>query len=213
MNFEQALPITGIVRIDLVDAEERVDLRALLEVQAIPVDDRASAQQEAHGVEVVEVETSERNDVHRRMDRRNRAGHFPPTRTGKSTGIGRPENFGNDQVFTASITHLPTGVLVSCQDEKSQIKNRAKAERVLRSRLYELELEKRRADTAELEAGKMDISFGSQIRNYVLHPYRLVKDTRTKFEVTDVDAVLDGAIDDFIKEFLLFKKSGGPAAS
>ena len=74
--------------------------------------------------------------------------------------------------------------------------------------LYELELEKRRAETADLEANKMDISFGSQIRNYVLHPYRLVKDTRTKFELTDVDAVLDGEIDEFIKEFLLFKKTG-----
>lgn len=79
---------------------------------------------------------------------------------------------------------------------------------VLRSKLYELELEKRRQETAELEANKQDISFGSQIRNYVLHPYRLVKDTRTKFEVTDVDAVLGGEIDDFIKEFLLYKKGG-----
>jgi len=79
---------------------------------------------------------------------------------------------------------------------------------VLRSKLYELELEKRRAGAAELEASKQDISFGSQIRNYVLHPYRLVKDTRTKYEVSDVDAVLDGAIDDFIKEFLIFKKGG-----
>lgn len=79
---------------------------------------------------------------------------------------------------------------------------------VLRSKLYELELEKRRADSADLEATKQDISFGSQIRNYVLHPYRLVKDTRTKYEESDVDAVLDGNIDNFIKEFLLFKKSG-----
>ena len=79
---------------------------------------------------------------------------------------------------------------------------------VLRSKLYELELEKRREDSAELEATKQDISFGSQIRNYVLHPYRLVKDTRTKFEQTDVEAVLDGEIDEFIKEFLLWKKSG-----
>jgi peptide chain release factor 2 len=107
------------------------------------------------------------------------------------------------------ITHMPTGIVVTCQNQRSQIQNRAVAMQVLRSKLYELELEKRRADTAELEANKMDISFGSQIRNYVLHPYRLVKDTRTKFEVSDVDAVLDGEIDDFIKEFLLFKKSGG----
>ena len=106
------------------------------------------------------------------------------------------------------ITHIPTNIVVTCQNQRSQIQNRAVAMQVLRSKLYELELEKRRADTAELEAGKMDISFGSQIRNYVLHPYRLVKDTRTKFEVTDVDAVLDGDIDDFIKEFLLYKKRG-----
>jgi peptide chain release factor 2 len=105
------------------------------------------------------------------------------------------------------ITHLPTNIVVTCQNQRSQIQNRAVAMQVLRSKLYELELEKRRSDTADLEASKMDISFGSQIRNYVLHPYRLVKDTRTKFEVTDVDAVLDGDIDDFIKEFLLYKKS------
>jgi peptide chain release factor 2 len=104
------------------------------------------------------------------------------------------------------ITHLPTNIVVTCQNQRSQIQNRAVAMQVLRSKLYELELEKRRADTADLEASKMDISFGSQIRNYVLHPYRLVKDTRTKLEASDVDAVLDGEIDDFIKEFLLYKK-------
>jgi len=104
------------------------------------------------------------------------------------------------------ITHLPTGIVVTCQNQRSQIQNRAVAMQVLRSKLYELELEKRRQGAAELEATKQDISFGSQIRNYVLHPYRLVKDTRTKYEVSDVDAVLDGNIDDFIKEFLLYKK-------
>jgi peptide chain release factor 2 len=104
------------------------------------------------------------------------------------------------------ITHLPSGIVVTCQNQRSQIQNRAVAMQVLRSKLYELELEKRRSETADLEASKMDISFGSQIRNYVLHPYRLVKDTRTKFELTDVDAVLDGDIDEFIKEFLLYKK-------
>ena len=106
------------------------------------------------------------------------------------------------------ITHLPTNIVVTCQNQRSQIQNRAVAMQVLRSKLYELELEKRQADSAELEATKQDISFGSQIRNYVLHPYQLVKDTRTKFEQSDVEAVLDGDIDEFIKEFLLFKKGG-----
>lgn len=110
------------------------------------------------------------------------------------------------------ITHLPTNIVVTCQNQRSQLQNRAVAMQVLRSKLYELELEKRRADTADLEATKMDISFGSQIRNYVLHPYRLVKDTRTKFELTDVDAVLDGQIDEFIKEYLLFKKGANAEA-
>ncbi len=106
------------------------------------------------------------------------------------------------------ITHLPTNIVVTCQNQRSQIQNRAVAMQVLRSKLYELEIEKRKAGTAELEATKQDISFGSQIRNYVLHPYRLVKDTRTKFEQTDVETVLDGDINDFIKEFLLLKKMG-----
>lgn len=105
------------------------------------------------------------------------------------------------------ITHLPTGIVVTCQNQRSQLQNRQVAMQVLRSRLYELEMEKRRAEAAELEDNKQDISFGSQIRNYTLQPYRLVKDTRTKFEKTDVENVLDGAIDEFIKEFLLYKKS------
>ena len=109
------------------------------------------------------------------------------------------------------ITHLPTNTVVTCQNQRSQLQNRAVAMTVLRSKLYELELEKRRGDAAVLEATKQDISFGSQIRNYVLHPYRLVKDTRTKFERTDVDAVLDGEIDEFIKEFLLYKKGAAAA--
>ncbi|MBK9154062.1 MAG: peptide chain release factor 2 [Chloracidobacterium sp.] len=109
------------------------------------------------------------------------------------------------------ITHIPTNIVVTCQNQRSQIQNRAVAMQVLRSKLYELELEKRRAETADLEANKMDISFGSQIRNYVLHPYKLVKDTRTKYEQSNVDAVLDGEIDEFIKEFLLFKKGAAVA--
>lgn len=104
------------------------------------------------------------------------------------------------------ITHLPTNIVVTCQNQRSQLQNKTVAMNVLRSKLYELELEKRKSDSAELEANKQDISFGSQIRNYVLHPYRLVKDTRTKFERSDVDVVLDGDIDEFIKEFLLAKK-------
>jgi peptide chain release factor 2 len=124
--------------------------------------------------------------------------------TYRSTGAGGQHVNTTDSAVR--ITHLPTGIVVTCQNQRSQIQNRAVAMQVLRSKLYELELEKRREGAAELEASKQDISFGSQIRNYVLHPYRLVKDTRTKYEVSDVEAVLDGDIDDFIKEFLLFKK-------
>lgn len=125
--------------------------------------------------------------------------------TYRSTGAGGQHVNTTDSAVR--ITHLPTGLVVTCQNQRSQIQNRQVAMKVLRSKLYELELEKRQAETAELEANKQDISFGSQIRNYVLHPYRLVKDTRTKYERSDVEAVLDGDIDDFIKEFLLLKKS------
>ena len=103
------------------------------------------------------------------------------------------------------ITHLPTGIVVTCQNQRSQHQNREVAMRILRSRLYELEMEKRRAETAQLEETKRDISFGSQIRNYVLHPYRLAKDVRTKYETSDVDGVLDGDLDEFIKQYLVLK--------
>ena len=126
--------------------------------------------------------------------------------TYRSTGAGGQHVNTTDSAVR--ITHIPTGIVVTCQNQRSQIQNRAVAMQVLRSKLYELELEKRREGAAELEASKQDISFGSQIRNYVLHPYRLVKDTRTKHETSDVDAVLDGDIDEFIKEFLLYKKAG-----
>jgi peptide chain release factor 2 len=106
------------------------------------------------------------------------------------------------------LTHLPTGIVVSCQNQRSQHQNRDVAMRLLKSRLYELELEKRRAESAEAEANKMDISFGSQIRSYVLHPYQLAKDTRTKLETADVNGVLDGDLDAFIKEYLLQKRLG-----
>ena len=125
--------------------------------------------------------------------------------TYRATGAGGQHINTTDSAVR--ITHLPTGIVVSCQNQRSQHQNRAVAMQVLRSRLYELELEKRRAETAQLEANKADISFGSQIRNYVLAPYQLVKDARTKVERGDVDNVLDGDIDDFIKAYLLSKKA------
>jgi peptide chain release factor 2 len=103
-------------------------------------------------------------------------------------------------------THLPTGIVVQCQNERSQHKNRELAMKVLRSRLYEHELAKRQEETRKLDETKRDISFGSQIRSYVLQPYRLIKDHRTKFEVGDVDRVLDGDIDPFIRSFLLARR-------
>ncbi len=115
------------------------------------------------------------------------------------------------------ITHLPTGIVVQCQNERSQHRNRDMAMRVLRSRLYELELEKQRSATAAIEDAKKDIAWGSQIRSYVLHPYRMVKDHRTKYEVGDADRVLDGDLDEFINQFLLLRKkmesSRGKASS
>jgi peptide chain release factor 2 len=125
--------------------------------------------------------------------------------TYRATGAGGQHINTTDSAVR--ITHLPTGIVVQCQNQRSQHQNRAVAMQVLRSRLYELELEKRRAETAELEANKQDISFGSQIRNYVLAPYRLVKDARTKLERGDVDSVLNGDIDDFIKEYLLSRRA------
>ena len=125
--------------------------------------------------------------------------------TYRATGAGGQHINTTDSAVR--ITHIPTGIVVQCQNQRSQHQNRAVAMQVLRSRLYELELEKRKAETAELEANKADISFGSQIRSYVLAPYQLVKDTRTKLERGNVDAVLAGDIDDFIKAFLLSKKA------
>jgi peptide chain release factor 2 len=125
--------------------------------------------------------------------------------TYRATGAGGQHINTTDSAVR--ITHLPTGTVVQCQNQRSQHQNRAVAMQVLRSKLYELEVEKRRAETAELEAGKADISFGSQIRNYVLAPYQLVKDARTKLERGNVDAVLGGDIDDFIKAYLLSKKA------
>lgn len=125
--------------------------------------------------------------------------------TYRATGAGGQHINTTDSAVR--ITHLPSGIVVQCQNQRSQHQNRAVAMQVLRSRLYEMELEKRRAETKELEANRLDISFGSQIRNYVLAPYRLVKDARTKLERGDVDSVLNGDIDDFIKEYLLSRRA------
>jgi peptide chain release factor 2 len=103
-------------------------------------------------------------------------------------------------------THLPTGIVVQCQNERSQHKNREIAMRVLKSRLYELELEKRRGDQRKLDATKSEISFGSQIRSYVMQPYQMIKDHRTKVERGDIQKVLDGDLDPFIRAYLLYRR-------
>jgi len=107
------------------------------------------------------------------------------------------------------LTHIPTGVIVACQMGRSQHKNREMAMKMLRSKLYDLEMQKRRDETDRLDESKLDISFGSQIRSYIMQPYRLIKDNRTKFSVGDVDRVLDGDIDPFIHSYLLAKKTKG----
>lgn len=104
------------------------------------------------------------------------------------------------------ITHLPSGIVVQCQNERSQHKNREIAMKILKSRLYELEIEKRQEETKKLEASKSDISFGSQIRSYVMQPYQMIKDHRTKVERGDVQKVLDGDIDTFIRAYLLSRR-------
>jgi peptide chain release factor 2 len=101
------------------------------------------------------------------------------------------------------LTHKPTGIVVVCQIERSQLANREKAMQMLKSRLYQMEMEKRNAARAKIESGKMRIDFGSQIRNYVLHPYKLVKDARTGHETSDAQSVLDGNLNEFIKSYLL----------
>ena len=104
------------------------------------------------------------------------------------------------------LTHKPTGIVVVCQVERSQLANRERAMKMLKSQLYQIEVEKRNAERDKIESGKQKIDFGSQIRNYVLHPYKLVKDARTGYERTDVQNVLDGDIGDFIKTFLLHQE-------
>jgi peptide chain release factor 2 len=104
------------------------------------------------------------------------------------------------------ITHIPTQIVVQCQSQRSQHKNKAAALKILRSKLYELEVAKQSKEREDFHSSKKEIAWGSQIRSYVLHPYRLIKDHRTNVEIGDVDSVLNGRLDEFIKAFLLLKK-------
>ena len=123
----------------------------------------------------------------------------------RSTGPGGQSVNTTDSAVR--ITHYPTGIVVACQNERSQHKNRERGFKMLRSRIYEWELEKKRAASRKVEDSKLDIDFGSQIRSYVLQPYRMAKDHRTKIEVGDVDRVLDGDIDPFIRAYLQMRRA------
>jgi peptide chain release factor 2 len=129
--------------------------------------------------------------------------------------VFRSSGPGGQGVNTADsavrITHLPTGIVVQCQNERSQLRNRDTALRILKARLYELAQKKQKEELAELTGEKKEIAFGSQIRSYTFHPYQLVKDHRTGVEVGNVEAVMDGEIDTFIKAYLLSTGRGGSA--
>jgi peptide chain release factor 2 len=134
--------------------------------------------------------------------------------TFRSSGAGGQHVNVTDSAIR--ITHLPTGIVVSCQNERSQHKNRASAMKVLRSRLFDLKMKENAAKLEQIGGEKRDIAFGSQIRSYVLQPYQMVKDHRTKMEVGTPDRVLDGDVDPFIKTYLMKKASGtlgAPAAA
>ena len=126
--------------------------------------------------------------------------------TYRSSGAGGQHVNKTDSAVR--ITHLPTGIVVQCQNERSQMSNKQTALRMLRSRLAELEEEKREAELARERGAAQDIGFGSQIRSYVLHPYQLVKDHRTDYEVGNAQSVLDGALDGFVHSYLLAKAAG-----
>ena len=126
--------------------------------------------------------------------------------------VFRASGPGGQGVNTADsavrITHIPTGIVVSCQNERSQHKNRASAMKVLKARLYDLKMKEQAARLEQIGGEKRDIAFGSQIRSYVLQPYQMVKDHRTKLQVGDPERVLDGDLDPFIKTYLMKKASG-----
>ncbi len=126
--------------------------------------------------------------------------------TYRSSGAGGQHVNKTDSAVR--ITHLPTGIVVQCQNERSQTSNKATAMRILRSRLAELEEERREAELARERGAAQDIGFGSQIRSYVLHPYQLVKDHRTDYEVGNTQSVLDGGLDGFVHAYLLAKAAG-----
>jgi peptide chain release factor 2 len=123
------------------------------------------------------------------------------TDTYRSSGKGGQHVNTTDSAVR--ITHIPTGLVASCQNERSQHKNRERAMSMLRSKLYEHEMEKKREATRKIEDSKLEINFGSQIRSYVLQPYRVVKDHRNKVEIGDVDRVLDGDLLPFIRAYLV----------
>ncbi|MGE3403195.1 MAG: peptide chain release factor 2 [Vicinamibacterales bacterium] len=126
--------------------------------------------------------------------------------TYRSSGAGGQHVNVTDSAIR--ITHIPTGIVVSCQNERSQHKNRASAMKVLRSRLFDLKMKEQAAKLDQIGGEKRDIAFGSQIRSYVLQPYQMVKDLRTRYQVGDPDRVLDGDVDPFIKEYLMQKAAG-----